>query len=341
VRVAKNNKAQNATPSAARPAKKDRQHRGVAMTPREAFVPTDAIQQAVVGRENGILAALGICWTGRSQHINCPYPDHADNNPSWRWDAIKHCAFCTCTKSDSIFDVVCKMKSVRFDAAKVIVAEIIGRLDLINRSARRPRRIDAASLLNPDPENRDDNPVWAYLGHRLGIDSAEVPRPATKVVGIKSLPYFDSPQAKGAKPVLVGEFPAAIFETIDCDNRRHAHRIYLAPGGIGKAELGSTATGGRREPKKSAPKIGNENTAGRAVIWGDPSKASTAILCEGIETATAVALAFHAEIASGETMIAACINAGGIEAFRPWSAAKRVIVAADRDESPEDSPLVL
>jgi hypothetical protein len=164
-----------------------------------------------------------------------------------------------------------------------------------------------------------------------------VPRPATKVVGIKSLPYFDSPHAKGAKPVLVGEFPAAIFETIDCDNGRHAHRIYLAHGGIGKAELGFTATGGRREPKKSAPKIGNENTAGRAVIWGDPSKASIAILCEGIETSTAVALAFHAEIASGETMIAACINAGGIEAFRPWTAAKRVIVAADRDEAPEDS----
>ena len=104
------------------------------MTAREAFVPTGAIQHAVVGRENGILAALGICWTGRSQHINCPYPDHADNHPSWRWDATKRRAFCTCTKPGSIFDVVCKMKEVSFEAAKIIVAEMIGRADLIRRT---------------------------------------------------------------------------------------------------------------------------------------------------------------------------------------------------------------
>jgi putative DNA primase/helicase len=72
------------------------------------------------------------------------------------------------------------------------------------------------------------------------------------------------------------------------------------------------------------------------VIWGDPSKATTAIICEGIETAAAVALAFDREVGSGETMIAACINAGGIEAFKSWPAAKRVIVAADRDETPEN-----
>jgi hypothetical protein len=224
------------------------------MTPREAFVPTDAIQHAVVGRENGILAALGICWTGRSQHINCPYPDHADNHPSWRWDAVKRCAFCTCTKSDSIFDIVGKVKGVSFDAAKIFVAEIIGRLDLIKFRQGRSYKTNAASLLNPDPKNQDDNLVWVYLGHRLGIEPAEVLRPATKVVGIRSLPYFDSPRAKGARPVFVGDFPAAIFETVDCDNRRHAHRIYLAPGGVGKAELGATASGERREPKKSAKK---------------------------------------------------------------------------------------
>jgi Toprim domain len=94
--------------------------------------------------------------------------------------------------------------------------------------------------------------------------------------------------------------------------------------------------GVRREAKKSATKVGNENTAGRAVIWGDPTKASTAIICEGIETAAAVALAVQPEIASAETMIAACINAGGLEAFKPWPPAKQVIVAADRDEAREN-----
>jgi hypothetical protein len=56
---------------------------------------------------------------------------HADNHPSWRWDAAKRRAVCTCMKSHSIFDVVCKMKEVTFEAAKIIVAEMIGRADLI------------------------------------------------------------------------------------------------------------------------------------------------------------------------------------------------------------------
>jgi hypothetical protein len=223
------------------------------MTSRQAFVPTGAIQHAVVGREEEILAALSICWTGGSNHIHCPYPTHTDNHPSWRRDAAIRCAFCTCTKSDSIFDVVCKMKEVSFEAAKIIVTEIIGRPDLIEApKERRFCRSDAASLLNPDPDNRNDELVWVYLGHRLGIEPAMVPRPTTEVVGVNSLPYFDAPHARGRKRVFVGDFLAAIFETVDREDRRHAHRIYL--GGVGKAEIGVTASGEQREPKKSAKK---------------------------------------------------------------------------------------
>jgi hypothetical protein len=221
------------------------------MTARDAYVPPPAIRSAVAGREAEVLSALGIAWNGSSQHINCPYPTHADVNPSWRWDAASRCAFCTCTKSDSIFDVVCKVRAVGFNAAKIIVAEIIGRHDLIRRpKAQGSCRTDASSLLNADPDNQDDELVWLYLGNRLGIPPAEVPRPTTKVVGIRSLAYFDPPQAKGRKPVFVGEFSAAIFQTVDRDNRSHAHRIYLAAGGAGKAELGLTLAGVRRESKK-------------------------------------------------------------------------------------------
>jgi len=182
--------------------------------------------------------------------------------------------------------------------------------------------------------------VWNYLGHRLGIDPVEVPRPSTKVVGINSLPYFDSiKQLSGSKPVLVGNFPAAIFETVDCDGKRHAHRIYLAPEGAGKADLGVAPNGSEREPKKSAIRKPGDNIGGRAVIWGDPTKAKTHIICEGIETGAAIALALAAEIRSAGVAVLSCINAGGIEAFKPWPVVKQVIVAADRDEaSPEGHP---
>jgi hypothetical protein len=58
------------------------------MTSAKPYVATAAIRRGISGRETEILSALGIPWTGRSQHITCPYPTHADKNPSWRWDAM-------------------------------------------------------------------------------------------------------------------------------------------------------------------------------------------------------------------------------------------------------------
>jgi Protein of unknown function (DUF3631) len=309
----------------------------------EQLVLTGKIRDAVKGRETDILTALQIPWTGESHHIRCPYPDHPDHNPSWRWDNKHKIAFCSCVgtrpgekKGHNILNVIAAKEGLNFEAAKIRAASIIGRLDLINRTNRQKyQRTDAASLLSPPSYNRDDALAWNYLGHRLGIDPERVPRPSTKVVGIKSLAYFDPPKQHRGKPIHVGDFPAAIFETIDREGKRHAHRIYLSPGGVGKAELG-TSGGEQRSAKKSAKKTENDNIAGRAAIWGDPSKAETELLIEGIETAAAAALAFETEIANGKMVVVACITAGGIEAFKPWPPAKRVIVGADRDETCKD-----
>src|SRR5262249_32740903 len=106
-----------------------------------------------------------------------------------------------------------------------------------------------------------------------------------------------------------------------------------ASGGAGKAELGIGPNGQRREPKKSARKTADESTAGRAVIWGDASKADLQLIFEGVETATAAAHVFQTEIAANKMAVAACISASGIETFKPWPSAKRIIVGADRDEA--------
>jgi hypothetical protein len=315
-----------------------------AVSAREPYIPTAAICDAVRGRESEVLRALGIQWSGNSSHIRCPYPDHPDHEPSWRWDEKRNIAFCTCigtrtneNKRHSIFGVVGAKEGVNFETAKMRVAEIIGRQDLIiETNGQKYQRTDAGALLNPPSENQNDSLAWTYLGHRLGTEPERVPRPTTKVVGLKLLAYFDPPQRSGGKPVNVGDYPAAIFETKDRDGKRHAHRIYLAPGGAGKAELGVTSDGRQRKPKKSARKTTEESTSGLAVIWGDPSNAETEIIFEGIETAAAAAFAFESEIASGKTMVAACITAGGVEAFKPWPAAKHIIVGADRDEALED-----
>jgi Toprim domain-containing protein len=307
------------------------------MTTATQFVLTKSIKSAASGRERDILRELGIQWDGRSKHIRCPYADHDDEHASWRWNDAKGRAHCTCTASASIIDVVCKTKGIDFEKAKIWIAETIGRPDLIIRAnGEKYQRTDAVSLLVPSSENRDDTLPWIYLGHRLGIEPERVLRPTTKVVGVKSLAYFDPPPRRDGKPVHVGDFAAAVFETVDRDGKTHAHRIYLAPGGAGKAELGIGPNGQRREPKKSARKTADERTAGRGVVWGDPSTAELELICEGIETAAAIALAFGTDIANGKMVIVACITAGGLEAFKPWQSAKRIIVGADRDEASND-----
>ena len=62
----------------------------------ERYVATEALRQAMCGREADVLRALGVEWNKGAHHISCPYPDHSDENPSWRWDAHKARAFCTC-----------------------------------------------------------------------------------------------------------------------------------------------------------------------------------------------------------------------------------------------------
>ena len=52
----------------------------------ERYVPTRALQQAAQGREMEVLEALKIAWQDGTPHIRCPYPNHSDDHPSWRWD---------------------------------------------------------------------------------------------------------------------------------------------------------------------------------------------------------------------------------------------------------------
>ena len=233
------------------------------MTDAGRYVPTRAIQSAVKGREYEVLDALGIDWCKGRPHVCCPYPDHDDTDPSWRWNAKKARAYCTCIDgSDSIFDVVMKMRGGDFEAAKLFVAETIDRPDLIREPdgpSRRFTATDPVSLLAPPPAIRDDGLVTAYLAHRPGIAPEAVPLPRTPFAGWTALPYFDPPPPnarRNTKPRHVGDFPCAVFGTVAADGGRHAHRIYLASGGAGKAKLGMGPSGQPRDPKKSAKEIG-------------------------------------------------------------------------------------
>lgn len=83
------------------------------------------IYTEVPGRELEVLSRLGISPPARG-HINCPFPGHTDNDPSWRWDEAEACYFCTCG-SGRIVDAVMQMLGFSFkDAAAWIREEVLG-----------------------------------------------------------------------------------------------------------------------------------------------------------------------------------------------------------------------
>jgi hypothetical protein len=301
----------------------------------ERYVPTAPLQQAVRGRETEVLEALRIPWEGGSRHITCPYRDHSDENPSWRWDGRKARAFCTCIEQGGghpILDVVMHVEGIPFEGAKLRVAEILGRHDLIRARGEHHQAMDAQSLLRPPADQRDDLLPRRYLGHRLDLAPERVPLPSTKGVGWRELPYYDPPARKDDGPKLIGRHPCVVFETVAPDGRRSAHRIYTAGDGAGKAQLGVGADGRSRDPKKSARLKEGQSATGCVVLWGDLAKARHSLLAEGIETSAALAFAHRAEIETGELAVAAALSTSGMRAFAPWPATRKITVAADRDE---------
>jgi len=154
------------------------------------YVATGAIREAVKGHEAAILTALGIQWTGTSRHIRCPYPDHADNHPSWRWDSVKGRGHCTCTPSHSIFDVICKVKGIGFDAAKIEAAEIIGRSDLIRR--RGDRKKEREGVKTPtDNTATAQHPTGCTLADYANVKNLDPE--ALKSFGVTEVTYNGRP----------------------------------------------------------------------------------------------------------------------------------------------------
>ena len=294
------------------------------------YVKTADIRLAVAGHELDVLSAIGIAWREGRGHIDCPYPDHGGAD-DWRWDSKTNKAFCTCSKANSIFDVVAKIKSLSFEEAKIAVAELIGRTDLVSDKAPETSRTSPEALLNRPACDQDNSLPGNYLAFRLGIPVDDLLLPSTRVIGLKALDYFDPP-GEDKKYIKVGRFPAVIFETLDAWGNQHALRIYVAENGTGKAALGVNAHGKDRDAKKSARANKGEITSGRCVIWGNADDAAHLIVAEGVETAAAVAQSFREEIECGHCAVLAAISATGIEAVQPWPSTTNITVAADRDE---------
>jgi hypothetical protein len=107
----------------------------------------------VRGRELDVLHALGIQWTpGARRHIRCPFPDHDDKNPSWRWDSTSARWFCTCGDG-SCFDAVTRMRGGDFKDAIQFAREVLdGALPIGGYAAQGQSLPRNKSAVNQKPE---------------------------------------------------------------------------------------------------------------------------------------------------------------------------------------------
>jgi MarR family len=102
------------------------------------LVDSAKIRAALKGCETKVLDALGIPWRQGKPHISCPYPDHVDHHPSWRWDARKVRAYCSCHRGGrSVLDVIMHMERMDIGPAMVRAAELLGRADLVRQCYKR------------------------------------------------------------------------------------------------------------------------------------------------------------------------------------------------------------
>jgi phage/plasmid primase-like uncharacterized protein len=88
--------------------------------PLKSTAVRPSASEEFAGEELQILSRLGIVWRpGARKHINCPFPDHEDKRPSWRWDDDKRRWLCTCGhRHGDVLDAVTRMLGCSLPQAK-------------------------------------------------------------------------------------------------------------------------------------------------------------------------------------------------------------------------------
>ena len=263
------------------------------------------VYELVAGRQLQILRSLGIEWNPqRSRHVRCPYPDHTDANPSWRWDHDRGMAHCTCGHTD-IFGVVMRVKNLgtgreawqaAADYCRAALGETPGRDDA---KPARPAGYDPDRYLRVLLRSGPGEGTFAdlYLRSR-GIALSPWP----DALRFNASTYCkETNNHLPAVIALMGAAPDAEPTAV--------LRIYLSLDGKAKAAI--------TEPKLL---LGRPLT-GKCVWLGEPGE--RVIITEGVEDACACLIA-------GETFAAAGIGDNTANIVPP-PGVREVVIFADRD----------
>lgn len=315
-----------------------------------------ATKQALVGKEDDALAAIGVPWPSgkRTGHIRCPFPNHDDKDPSWRWDRNKARAFCTCLPgSADIVDVAQRVKHIPnpADALKWL-CEALG-TELVQQDKRRSRRSTppasraAMPAAAPRPDTRgtaqgprigpatspplsqsDDSLPLRYLASRLRLplSVAATVLPDLSAVAVGWSRHDQRRKGEGDWTTIYSG-PCVVFRT-RLPGRAEpvsAWQIYTAPDGTDK--LRDAAEGVK-------VKGGILNHIPSVVPFGSPEEAPCWLITEGVEDAAFAWSALHLAAPDRSQSIAVLAGLAGshLQRILPLPHVRLVRFAADRNE---------
>jgi hypothetical protein len=155
----------------------------------DRYVSTADIRTAIAGRETELLDALNIFWRDGNPHIPCPYRDHADDHPSWRWDNRKRKAHCTCGARD-VLGVLMGKEGTEFEAAKIRAAELLNRNDLI-RERRGRKSNGGGDEIPPGQRCNGATPVGCRLADYA--EAKQLPMDFLLANGLREITYQGAP----------------------------------------------------------------------------------------------------------------------------------------------------
>ena len=128
----------------------------------------------IAGRETEALDALGIAWrkaaTG-SVKMRCPFPDHEDKNPSWRWDAKGRHWLCTCG-TGTVFDAAIRMGKAKDWRASV--SWVRGALALVDAEVVEPVHFATGAGVSPFLDEPGELAASAHVLADQRPDAAQV-----------------------------------------------------------------------------------------------------------------------------------------------------------------------
>src|SRR3954463_2392701 len=123
------------------------------MTATQEGVVAGDIHQRLAGRERELFEVLRTGLPKDGSHARCPFPDHTDEHPSWRWDQKKRRWFCSCTpKGGTVIEAIMRLLGLDFAGAAAFALKT---LHLDGEAPKRePRRRARESEPLREPERR-------------------------------------------------------------------------------------------------------------------------------------------------------------------------------------------